>query len=119
MQGLYRSTPHSNDVVLTLYERTTEPNAQLKRPSRRPLTRQRLGGDRHDVRASAQAIEAIHPSLHHLASFVETLCTIVGSPNLVAFRVSELKLNRIEVPSLLVQQRTRRAAKAVTGYLLV
>ena len=45
--------------------------------------------DWHDVSAGAQPVEVIRPSLHHLASFVETLCTIVGSTNLIALRMSE------------------------------
>jgi len=39
--------------------------------------------NQRDVRASAQAVEIVRPSPHHLAPFVETQRTIVGSTNLV------------------------------------
>ena len=41
----------------------------------------------------------IGPSLHHLASFVETLCAVVGNSNLVTLRVRELKFNKIGLPT--------------------
>ena len=38
--------------------------------------------------------------MHHLAPFVETQCTIVGSANLVALRVSELQFDRTRMSAL-------------------
>jgi hypothetical protein len=81
--------------------------------SRRPTTKSRSVLDRHDVSAGAQPVEAIGPSLHHLASFVETLCTIVGSTNLVALRMSELQFDKIRMLAFLIQQRARHAAGPV------
>jgi hypothetical protein len=71
------------------------------------------------VGAGAQRVEIFRPSLHQLAPFVETLCTIVGSTSLVPLPVSELQFDKIRMPALLVQQRTRHSAEAVTGHPLI
>ena len=44
---------------------------------------------------------------------------VIRRPNLIPFRVRKLPLDRIRVPSLLVEQRRRHAAKPVSGHLFV
>jgi hypothetical protein len=58
-------------------------------------------------------------SLHHLAPFVETLRTIVGSTNLVALRMSELHFDEIRMLAFLIQQRGRHAAEAGTVHPMI
>jgi hypothetical protein len=111
MQGIYRSTSNDKHVVLTLYERMMQPNASLVGQSDGRSCSDTSSVSQRDVRASAQAVEIIGPSLHHLTSLIETLCAIVGSTNLVPLRVSELQLDEIRMPALLVQQRTRMLRK--------
>jgi hypothetical protein len=119
MQGIYPAALHNSHVVLTLYERMMQPNASLAGQLDGRSCSDTSSVNQRDVRASAQAVEIVRPSLHHLVPFVETQRTIVGSTNLAPLRMSELQFDKIRMPALLVQQRTRHAAETVTGHLLI
>jgi len=53
--------------------------------------------------AFAQAIEIISPRLHHFLPFGKMLGVVVGSTHCVAFAMGKLALDRITIPTLLVQ----------------
>jgi hypothetical protein len=58
--------------------------------------------------SSAQGVEVVRPSLHHLAAVRESSCAVVNGPNLVPLSVRQLQLDQIRMQSLFVEARRGR-----------
>lgn len=114
MQGIYPAALHNSHVVFTLYERMIQLNASLAGQSDGRSCSDTSSVNHRDVRASAQAVEVIRPSLHHLAQLVETLRTIVGSTNLVTLHVAKLQLDKIRMPA--ARRKARKASPSAWRY---
>lgn len=54
----------------------------------------------------------------HFPPLWQPLRLVVSGTDFIALSVGQLKLDQIRVPSLLIQQRARHAAKAVSGVLI-
>ena len=76
--------------------------------------RSRLG--RFRPRVFSKLIEIVRPGLHHLSALRHFACVVVGGADLVPLTMRKLPLDRVGVPSLLVQECRRHVAEAVTRY---
>src|SRR5215469_9974297 len=72
---------------------------------------------RHHVSAGTKSVEVVRPSLHHVATFIEMLCPVVGRSHLVSLLVRELQLDDVRRKAELVEQCRRHRTETMPAHL--